>query len=55
MKTKTLSIPLLLVCAALFLLRFTPFQGNLPPAELQLVGHGDGTYSVVGTNLGLPG
>jgi mono/diheme cytochrome c family protein len=27
----------------------------LPPAELQLVGHGDGTYSAAGTNLSLPG
>lgn len=37
------------------LLRFTPLEGNLPPAELQLVGHGDGTYSAAGTNLSLPG
>jgi copper transport protein len=37
------------------LLRFTPLEGNLPPAELQLVGHGDGSYSAVGTNLSLPG
>ncbi len=36
------------------LLRFTPAQGSVPPSEIQLLGQGNGTYSVKGSNLSLP-
>ncbi len=37
------------------LLRFTPAQGNVPPSEAQLLAAGDGSYSVKGSFLSLPG
>lgn len=37
------------------LLRFTPNQPNVAPSELELIGHGDGTFTAKGTYLGIPG
>jgi copper transport protein len=37
------------------LMRFTPDQQNIAPSELELIGHGDGTFSAKGTYLSVPG
>ena len=37
------------------LLRFTPGQGNIPPADLQLAAAGDGNFIAKGAYLSLPG
>jgi mono/diheme cytochrome c family protein len=37
------------------LLRFTPSQGNIPPADLELIGDGNGMYTAQGAYLSLPG
>lgn len=37
------------------LLRFTSDNGNIPPSDLELIGHGDGTFRARGAFLSVPG